>query len=181
MKEARVIGLHVSKTHSFSKFSIDQANLIEGIGIEGDCHAGVTVQHRSRVAQDPTQVNLRQVHLIHGELFDELRDAGFQISPGDMGENITTDSINLLDLPRGTKLKIGLTVVLEITGLRNPCKQLDNFKSGLMKELIYKNDAGEIVRKAGIMAIVLNGGKIVKGDSIEVELPPLPHEKLERV
>ena len=177
-----VIAVNISSTHSFSKSNQDNIQLIAGWGIKGDTHAGKTVQHRSRVAKDPSQPNLRQVHLIHAELHTELNQAGFNIAPGDMGENITTQGIDLLDLPTDTKLHIGKEAIIQVTGLRNPCAQLDNFKSGLTAAVLDKDkQQGNIVRKAGIMSIVLTTGLVNVGDSIRIELPPLPHRSLERV
>lgn len=151
------------------------------MGVEGDAHAGKTVQHRSRVAADPTQPNLRQVHLLHAELFAELNAAGFDIAAGRLGENITTRGLELLNLPRGTRLHIGKSAVLEVTGLRNPCAQLDAFSPGLLAAVLGRDEHGNLVRKAGIMAIVLEGGEVRPGDFIRVVLPPEPHAKLERV
>ena len=168
-------------THAFSKAPISEISLIAGEGVEGDAHRGVTVKHRSRVKVDPTQPNLRQVHLIHRELFDELRQKGFEVSPGAMGENITTQGIDLLSLPRHTLLKIGPSADLKVTGLRNPCTQLDDYQTGLMSALIDKDSQGNLIRKAGIMAIVVTGGKVKPHDAIEVMLPAMPYQKLERV
>jgi MOSC domain-containing protein YiiM len=142
---------------------------------------GETVKHRSRVAADPTKPNLRQVHLIHAELHDELRTVGFNVLPGQMGENITTRNIDLLGLPTGTRLHIGSSAVIEVTGLRNPCRQLDNFESGLMSAVLDRDEEGNVIRKAGVMAIVLTGGTVQVGDAIHLELPPLPHCPLEPV
>ena len=155
--------------------------LLAGLGVEGDSHLGVTVKHRSRVAQDPTQPNLRQVHLIHAELHDELRARGFDIAPGDMGENVTTAGLDVLALPTGTRLRLGAEAVIEITGLRNPCAQLDRFRPGLMKAVLDRDAAGNLIRKAGIMAIVLASGAVKPGDPIAIELPSPPHRPLERV
>jgi MOSC domain-containing protein YiiM len=177
---ASVVSVSRRQTHDFSKTVVGEINIIENLGVEGDAHAGVTVKHRSRVAVDPTQPNLRQVHLLHGELFEELSANGFQIKPGDLGENIVTEGIELLDLPTDTILKIG-TVALRITGLRNPCAQIDRFRSGLLKAVLGRDERGNLVRKAGIMSVVLSGGAVRPGDSIEIELPALPHRPLERV
>ncbi|MBW8843805.1 MAG: MOSC domain-containing protein [Burkholderiales bacterium] len=181
MSEALVAAVWASATHSFSKFVAPELRLIAGQGVEGDAHCGVTVKHRSRVAQDPTQPNLRQVHLIQGELFDELAARGFGAQPGELGENLTTRGIDLLALPRGTELHVGPDVVLRVTGLRNPCPQIENFEAGLLKAVVDRDADGEIVRKAGIMSIVLTGGVVKPGDAIGVRLPPRPHQKLERV
>ncbi|MFI7240332.1 MOSC domain-containing protein [Streptomyces cyaneofuscatus] len=166
--------------YTFTKPNRDSITLLAGLGVEGDVHAGVTVKHRSRVAQDPTQPNLRQVHLIHGELFAEFRAEAFKVVPGDLGENITTSGIDLLGLPVGTLLRIG-DAVLEVTGLRNPCLQIDNFQDGLLKQVVGRDEAGNIVRKAGIMSIVKEGGAVRPGDTIKAELPSGPHRPLERV
>ncbi|MBB5937785.1 MOSC domain-containing protein [Streptomyces zagrosensis] len=167
--------------HAFSKPTRERITLLAGLGVEGDAHLGVTVQHRSRVAQDPTQPNLRQVHLIHEDLFTEVAAAGFAVRPGDLGENITTSGIDLLALPVGTLLHIGDTAVVEVTGLRNPCRQIDGFSDGLLKQVVGRDAKGEIVRKAGIMGIVRKGGAVRPGDAIRVKLPVGPHRPLERV
>ncbi|MFC9243773.1 MOSC domain-containing protein [Streptomyces sp. NPDC057136] len=167
--------------YSFTKPNRDSITLLTGLGVEGDIHAGVTVKHRSRVAQDPTQPNLRQVHLIHEELFTELREAGFSVVPGELGENVTTRGLDLLGLPVGARLCFGDDAVLEVTGLRNPCLQIDNFQDGLLKQVVGRDAAGSVVRKAGIMSIVLEGGVVRPGDTITVELPAEPHRPLERV
>ncbi|MFE9287029.1 MOSC domain-containing protein [Streptomyces olivaceus] len=166
--------------YTFTKPNRDSITLLAGLGVEGDVHAGVTVKHRSRVAQDPTQPNLRQVHLIHEELFAEVRAEGFEVAPGDLGENITTRGIDLLALPVGTLLHIG-EAVLEVTGLRNPCLQIDIFQDGLLKQVVGRDEAGNIVRKAGIMSIVKEGGTVHPGGTIGVLLPTGPHRPLERV
>ncbi|WP_209305471.1 MOSC domain-containing protein [Blastococcus sp. CT_GayMR20] len=155
--------------------------LLAGLGVEGDAHAGRTVQHLSRVARDPTAPNLRQVHLIHAELHDELRARGFVVQPGDMGENVMTRGVDLLGLPTGARLRLGDDAVVEITGLRNPCVQLDRFQRGLMGAVLDRDADGKLIRKAGVMAVVLAGGDVRVGDAISLELPPRPHEPLDRV
>ncbi|WP_406386892.1 MOSC domain-containing protein [Streptomyces sp. NBC_01618] len=170
-----------NEAYSFTKPNRKSITLLAGLGVEGDVHAGVTVKHRSRVAQDPTQPNLRQVHLIHAELFGELRAAGFEVAPGDLGENITTSGVDLLALPVGTLLHLGDEAVVEVTGLRNPCLQIDTFRDGLLKQVVGRDAAGRIVRKAGIMGVVTAGGVVRPGDPIEAELPVGPHRALERV
>lgn len=177
----QVFAVSSNPTHTFSKAAQGAIRLLAGLGVEGDAHCGATVKHRSRVAQDPTQPNLRQVHLIHGELIDELQAAGFAVNPGSMGENITTRGIDLLALPEGTKLHLGTSAVVEMTGLRNPCKQLDSFQSGLMAAVLDRDESGQLIRKAGIMGVVLVGGDVRPGDTIVVELPALPHRSLEKV
>jgi MOSC domain-containing protein YiiM len=151
---------------------------LKNLGVAGDAHMGETVKHRSRVRKDPTQPNLRQVHLIHAELFDELRSKGFRVQPGDLGENVTTSGLDLLALPTGTRLHLGLTAVVEVTGLRNPCIQIDGFQKGLMAATLDKDADGKLIRKAGIMSIVLNDGDVRPGDVIDVELPAPPHQPL---
>jgi MOSC domain-containing protein YiiM len=177
----RVAAVHRSSVHKFSKAPQPVIELLAGIGVAGDAHAGVTVQHRSRVAADPTQPNLRQVHLIHAELHKELQAQGFRVGPGDLGENITTAGLDLLGLPRGTHLRLGAQAVVEVTGLRNPCAQLNNFQPGLLPAVLGRDEQGHLIRKAGVMGIVLVGGEVRPGDRIQVELPPLPHLPLERV
>jgi MOSC domain-containing protein YiiM len=155
--------------------------LLAGLGVDGDAHLGETVKHRSRVKRDPTRPNLRQVHLIHAELHDELARAGFKVVPGEMGENVTTRGVDLLALPTGTRLHLGETAVVEVTGLRNPCAQLDGIQPGLMEATLARDARGALVRKAGIMAVVRAGGDVRPGDPIRVELPPEPHHTLEPV
>jgi MOSC domain-containing protein YiiM len=176
---ARIVALAVSATHTMSKPTRDRIRLLEGLGVEGDAHLGATVKHRSRVRVDPTAPNLRQVHLIHAELFDELRGKGFDITPGQMGENVTTTGIDLLALPRGTRLSIG-SATIEVTGLRNPCTQLDGIQPGLM-EAVIERTPGSLIRKAGVMAIVLSTGEVAVGDAIRIEIPKTPHERLKPV
>ncbi|MGC0335198.1 MOSC domain-containing protein [Streptomyces sp. SLBN-8D4] len=177
----RVTAVSSNGEYSFTKPNRDSVRLLTGLGVEGDVHAGVTVKHRSRVAQDPTQPNLRQVHLIHEELFAEVGEEGFKVVPGELGETITTRGIDLLGLPVGTLLRIGDSAVLEVTGLRNPCLQIDVFQDGLLKQVLGRDEAGNIVRKAGIMSVVKEGGVVRPGDAIEMELPSGPHRPLDRV
>lgn len=173
-----VMAVHRSETHSFSKNPEYVIRLLAGIGVKGDAHAGKTVQHRSRVAKDPAQPNLRQVHLIHCELYDELRASGFEVESGQLGENITTRDIDLLGLPAGTLLRIGDRAVVEITGLRNPCLQLDGFQKGLTAAVLDRDTDGNLVRKAGVMGIVITGGEVRPGDFIHRTLPAEPHRPL---
>lgn len=178
---ATVIAVSRSPRHTLSKPNEGSIRLLRGLGVEGDAHMGVTVKHRSRVAKDPAVPNLRQVHLIHAELMDGLEAAGFRVAPGVMGENVTTHGIDLLGLPMGTRLRLGAEALVEITGLRNPCSQLNKIQPGLMKATLDRDADGNLIRKAGIMGIVLAGGEIRPGDPIAVELPPEPRKKLEPV
>lgn len=178
---ARVVSVSTSRTHSFTKPRALSLTLVAGHGVVGDAHFGATVKHRSRVARDPTQPNLRQVHLMHRELFDELAAQGFAVGPGELGENVTTEGIDLLALPAGTRLAIGDEVVLEVTGLRNPCVQIDRFQRGLMKAVLGRTREGALVRKAGVMSVVMTGGEVRAGDAIGLHLPPRPHRPLEVV
>jgi MOSC domain-containing protein YiiM len=178
---ARVLAVHRSADHAFSKFAEEAITLLEGLGVEGDAHAGVTVKHRSRVARDPSVPNLRQVHLLQSELFDELVGRDFAVFPGDLGENVTTRGVDLLALPAGTLLRLGDAAQVELTGLRNPCSQIDRFQRGLMEAVLDRDAAGGLVRKAGAMAVVRRGGIVRPGDAIAVELPPTPHAPLEPV
>lgn len=178
---ATVIAVSRSAGHTFSKPNEGSIRLLAGLGVEGDAHLGTTVKHRSRVAKDPTVPNLRQVHLIHAELIDELEAVGFQVYPGAMGENVTTRGVDLLGLPTGARLRLGPDALIEITGLRNPCRQLNTFAPGLMNATLDRDAEGNLIRKAGIMAIVLMGGEIKPGDAIAIDLPPEPRRKLEPV
>jgi MOSC domain-containing protein YiiM len=178
---ARIVGLHRASTHHFSKEACSSLVFIGGEGIEGDAHRGVTVKHRSRVRVDPTQPNLRQVHLIQSELFAALARNGHDIAPGMLGENITTAGLDLFALPRGTILHLGASVALEITGLRNPCRQIEDFQEGLLDQVLERSADGTLIRKAGIMSIVLTGGEARIGDTVRITLPPPPHAPLERV
>lgn len=168
-------------THTFSKEEVGTIRVLAGLGVEGDAHMGVTVKHRSRVARDPNEPNLRQVHVIHGELLDELNALGFNVLPGQMGENVTTEGVNLLGMPVGTQLMIGQEAVVELTGLRNPCRQIDEFRAGLLKAVVDIDETGTLIRKAGVMGIVLTGGEIRPGDAIRWILPNPPYRPLEPV
>ena len=176
-----VLAVSKSAKHTLSKPNEAGVRLLAGLGVEGDAHQGETVKHRSRVARDPTRPNLRQVHLIHAELHDELRAAGFAVSAGQMGENVTTRGIDLLGLPTGARLHLGDAATVEVTGLRNPCAQLDRIQPGLMAATLGRDERGNVIRKAGVMGIVLAGGEVRPGDPIRVELPPPPHRPLEPV
>lgn len=176
-----VVAVSRSPAHTFTKQNQKSIQLLTELGVEGDSHLGKTVKHRSRVAVDPTQPNLRQVHLIHAELHDELQANGFMVSAGQMGENITTRGIDLLSLPTSTKLHLGDTAIVKLTGLRNPCTQLDRFQPGLMAAVLGRDEQGKLIRKAGVMGIVMVGGKVEPGNSIYIELPPQPHQPLDRV
>lgn len=175
-----VVAVSRDSAHRFSKPQAREICVTAGLGVEGDAHAGANVQHLSRIRVAPKAPNLRQVHLIHSELFEELAKKGFTIRPGDLGENITSIGIDLLNLGRDTLLRIGPDVVLSVTGLRNPCGQIDDFKPGLLKHLAF-NTRKRVVRKAGIMSLALKGGTIRAGDRIEIEPPDGPHIPLDRV
>lgn len=180
IQKGKVLAVSLSQSHTFSKERQDLISLVKGFGVKGDAHYGETVQHRSRVAKNPNQPNLRQVHLIQNELLEELADR-FTVEPGQMGENITTNGIDLLELPVDTKLHIGESAIVQITGLRNPCSQIDAFQAGLLKAVVDKDSDGNVIRKAGIMGVVLQSGDVKPGDSIVVEWPSEPFQKLERV
>jgi MOSC domain-containing protein YiiM len=171
---AQVLAVHLSSRHTFSKTAVPTVRLVAGIGIEGDAHSGATVKHRSRVARDPSQPNLRQVHLLHAELLHELVANGFPVMPGGIGENITTQGIDLLALPQGARLHIGADAIVEVTGLRNPCSQLDTFQPGLMKAVLDRAPDGQLIRKAGVMGVVQVGGAVSVGDAIRVVIPSGP-------
>jgi MOSC domain-containing protein YiiM len=176
-----VVAVSCSGSHSMSKPARETIKLLAGLGVEGDAHLGKTVKHRSRVARNPSEPNLRQVHLLHAELHDELRAAGFVMAPGEMGENITTSGIDLLGLPSGTRLRLGDAAIIEVTGLRNPCRQLDGLRPGLMAATLDRDSKGNLIRKAGVMAVVIEGGVVRAGDKIGIELPATPHQPLKPV
>lgn len=173
-----VVSVARSSTHSFSKTCTREISLIKGLGVDGDAHMGATVKHRSRVKANPYQPNLRQVHLIGVELVRELLGEGFDIAPGQIGENIMTEGLDLITLPKGTRLRLGNEAVVEITGLRNPCYQLNDFRPGLMQAVLDRDENGNLIRKAGVMSVVLASGVVREGDAIAVELPTGPHEPL---
>jgi MOSC domain-containing protein YiiM len=176
-----VVAVSAKPKHGVDKPNREAVRLIAGEGVEGDAHCGPTVKHRSRWRRDPTQPNIRQVHLLHAELHEELAGKGFAVTPGLMGENITTRGVDLLGLPKGAIVHLGADAVLQVTGLRNPCYQLDQLQPGLMAACLEKTPTGELVRKAGIMSVVLAGGLVRAGDPIVVELPAAPHEPLKPV
>ena len=176
-----IVGVARKLRHTFSKSAEQSLRLVEGLGVEGDAHAGVTVKHRSRVARNPTQPNLRQVHLIQNEFLEALRANGFRVAPGSLGENVTTSGIDLLGLPVGSLLHLGESAVVRLTGLRNPCSQIEDFHEGLLAAVIDRNAAGQVVRKTGVMSVVIAGGVVRPGDTVRVELPPEPHVPLEVV
>jgi len=173
-----VVAVSVSPLHAMSKPNVARIRLLAGLGVEGDAHLGRTVQHRSRVARDPSQPNLRQVHLIHAELHDALRTRGFALAPGQLGENLTTRGLDLLALPTGARLQLGATAIVEVTGLRNPCMQLDGIAPGLMAAVLDRDAGGNLIRKAGVMAVVVSDGDVRPGDAIRVELPTAPYRPL---
>jgi MOSC domain-containing protein YiiM len=174
MGPGRILAVHRDGRHRFSKQTVDEITLLEGLGVEGDAHAGVTVQHRSRVRRDPTQPNLRQIHLIHGELLDELAARGHDVGAGSLGENVTTRGVDLLALPAGTVLHLGGTATVRVTGLRNPCTQIESFGAGLLKQVLHRQDDGSGVRLAGVMGVVTAGGRGRPGDRVRVVLPSGP-------
>lgn len=178
---ASVVALHLSGGHGFSKQGAEEVELVAGVGIAGDAHAGPLVQHRSRAAADPDQPNLRQVHLIACELFDVLRAADYRVAPGDLGENVTSEGVDLHDLAVGSVIRLGETALVAVTGLRNPCAQIEAFQPGLLKQVSYRNADGELVRRAGVMGVVVLGGKVRVGDGIETRPPPGPPRALTRV
>lgn len=176
--QGSVVAVSASPSHTFSKPNASFIRLIAGFGIEGDAHAGATVRHRARAARHPSQPNLRQVHLIHEELFADLAAAGFVVAPGAMGENVTTAGLDILSLPAGTRLRLGADAVVELTGLRDPCSLIDGLHPGLMQAVLDRDSSGNLVRKAGVMSIVIEGGEVRPGDAISVEIPAGPHRPL---
>jgi MOSC domain-containing protein YiiM len=170
-----VVAVHRDATHRFSKLSVPSVTLVAGLGIEGDAHAGTTVQHRSRVRRDPTQPNLRQVHLMHAELLAQVNELGYAVEPGALGENVTTRGVDLPGLPVGSVLHLGDVARVELTGLRNPCVQIEGFRRGLLREVVHTTDDGVVVRLAGVMGVVTAGGQVRPGDPVRVALPDGPH------
>ena len=170
-----------SDAHTFSKSNEPAIELVAGAGVDGDVHAGATVKHRSRTRRNATKPNLRQVHLMHAELHDGLAEAGFAVEAGDLGENVTTRGIDLLALPVATRLQLGDRAVVELTGLRNPCRQIDEFQPGLLKKVLEHDDQGAVVYRVGVMSVVVNNGPVRPGDEVHVVLPPQPHHALELV
>mgnify|MGYP001766050064 CR=1 FL=1 len=177
----RVVSVSLAAGHRFSKRVVPVIRLLAGLGVEGDAHCGATVKHRSRVAADPTAPNLRQVHLLSAELLAELAGRGFDLAPGDLGENILTSGLDLSALPCGTRLAIGEAAVVELTGLRNPCSQIEQFRRGLLAAVLDRAPDGAVIRRAGVMAVVVEGGDVGPGDAVAVTLPPPPWRRLERV
>lgn len=177
----QVLAVHASPGHAFSKQTTAGIRLIEGHGVQGDAHFGTTVKHRSRVAKDPTQPNLRQVHLLQDELLVELRGKGFEVEPGQLGENITTRGLDLLGLSAGTRLLLGREALVEITGLRNPCSQIETFRTGMLAAVLGRRPDGELVRKAGVMGVVVIGGVVDTGDPMVITHVPRAHKALRPV
>jgi MOSC domain-containing protein YiiM len=177
----QIVSVSARNGHGLGKTVCDLITLIAGEGVEGDAHRGVTVKHRSRVAKDPTQPNVRQVHLIHAELLDEVASKGLAVKPGELGENILTRGIDLLGLTTGTRLHIGPDCVVQITGLRNPCKQLNGHSDGLMEALLDRAGDGVLIRKGGVMGVVIAGGAVRAGDDVKIVTPDGPFRALEPV
>ena len=180
-QQGQVTAVCLDGKHAFSKSQQSSIRLLEGLGVEGDAHLGELVQHRSRVKANPNQPNLRQVHLIHQELFDEVGQQGLAVAAGDLGENITTSGVDLLSLPTGTILHIGAEAQVKLTGLRNPCAQIEAWQKGLLSAVLDKDEGGNLVRKTGVMGIVLKGGMVMPDDNIAVALPVAPHKAMEPV
>ncbi|MFE3036907.1 MOSC domain-containing protein [Streptomyces canus] len=177
----KITAVSSNGTYSFTKPNRESITLLAGFGVEGDVHAGATVKHRFRMKKDPSQPNLRQVHLMHEELFEEVRRAGFEVAAGELGENVTTRGVDLLGLPVGTLLHLGGEAVVEVTGLRNPCTQIDRFQKGLMKQVVGRSEDGRALFRSGIMSVVVRGGVVRAGDAVGVELPEGPHQPLDIV
>ena len=158
---AAVVGLSIDDGHHFSKRAVERVTMVAGVGIEGDVHAGPLVQHRSRVRVDPNQPNLRQVHLIDDAVFAVAASAGFEIDHGDLGENVTVSGLDVHGLAVGTMLRLGESAFVAVTGLRNPCGQINGLRPGLL-DVLRRADGGDIVRRAGIMGVVVRGGEVAR-------------------
>jgi MOSC domain-containing protein YiiM len=172
-----VVAVASKEKHEFSKRTRHAITLVEDHGVEGDVHAGRVIQHRYLAKKMPVMPNNRQVHLIASELFTELGLSGFNVSPGELGENITTAGLDLTNLPLGTRLRLGSSAVVEITGLRTPCSLIDRFQKGLKRAMIMKHEQPRF--RCGVLGVAKATGKIAPGDPIIVELPsfslqPLP-------
>mgnify|MGYP000451126151 CR=1 FL=1 len=179
---ARILAVALDARHDFTKHCCESIKLVAGLGVEGDAHSGATVQHRSRKKQFPDMANLRQLHLIHAELFVELAGQGYAIAPGQLGENITTKGIDLLTLPRGAQLRLGDDALVELTGLRNPCRQIDdNIGPGAMAAMLAREKDGSLIRKSGVMAVILSSGEVRAGDPVELVHRPAANLPLEPV
>jgi MOSC domain-containing protein YiiM len=178
MGAAVVLAVCRDDQHRFSKRPASSVRLIAGLGVDGDAHAGTTVKHRSRVAVDPSRPNLRQVHLLPVEFHDEAREHGYELGPGDLGENVLTSGLDLLALPRDTLLRLGMEAVVRVTGLRNPCRQIDAFRPGLLRLAVRRHEDGQIRRRAGVMSVVVSGGTVAPGAPIDVVVPPPPNHPL---
>ena len=168
-----MVAVSIDGKHRFSKTSRLSIKLTRGHGIEGDAHCGTYVRHRYLARRNPGAQNLRQVHLIPSELFAALKVAGFEVRPGDLGENIATVGLDLECLPLGTVLRLGASATLELTGLRTPCVLIDRFRPGL-KDRLQGGAAGPRFR-AGVMAIVREGGEVWPGDRISAVVPAPPY------
>jgi len=173
--------VHRSDEHTFSKMSVDEITLLPGLGVEGDAHSGPRVKHRSRVKANPDQPNLRQVHLVASELLTAVGDQGFAVDPGQVGENVTTSGLDLIRLPVGSMLRLGDEALVSLTGLRNPCVQIDAFQDGLQRAMLGRDDDGSLLRKTGVMSVVVHGGVVRPGDSIEVRFPPGPAIRMQKI
>ncbi len=176
-----VVAVHRSNEHTFSKQSHQSITLLPGLGVDGDAHSGPRVKHRSRVKKNPDQPNLRQVHLAASELFAEVGEQGFSVEPGQLGENITTAGLDLIRLPVGSTLRVGEDALISLTGLRNPCVQIDAFQDGLQGAMLGRDDDGTLLRKTGVMSVVVRGGVVSPGDTIEVRFPPGPPVRMEKI
>ena len=176
-----VFAICSSPKHGFSKQPQRSIRLLAGRGVEGDAHCGETVQHLYLKRRNPLAPNRMQVHLLQSELFDELAFVGYALTAGQLGENITTRGIGLLNLPQGTRLHLGGEAVVELTGLRTPCKLIEDFKPGLLKQVISRDAANKVLAKAGVMAIVLHGGDVHERSPIRVEYPAARHVPLQMI
>jgi MOSC domain-containing protein YiiM len=176
-KESSVVAVHRKEEYGVFKEIQESVHLVKGFGVQGDAHMGTLVQHRYNKKQNPNQPNLRQVHLIQAELFDDLKELGLIVKPGEMGENITTRNIDIINLPLDTKLHLGDSAILQLTGLREPCGQLNTVQKGLKNAVLDESGKSRV----GVMSVVLRGGAVKADDLIRVELPSEPHQDLQPV
>lgn len=180
----RVLSVSSSQTHSFSKPPVPGITLIANHGVKGDCHAGKTTQHRSSLQVHPPTPNLRQVHLIAIENLKKIAshlttvDSAALLTPGALGQNITLEGIDLLNLPTGTELHFVSDggsqsgPVLVLTGVRDPGPQIERFQAGLKERFIVRDAERRVVgRLVGVMSVVQCGGEVRSGMGVRVVYP----------
>lgn len=176
MLKPRILSVSARSGHHFSKTPQRSIRLLAGLGVEGDGHMGERIKHRSRARYNPALPNLRQVHLIDSGYIALMAAKGYAVAPGDIGENLLVAGIDLISMPQDTLLHLGGDgAVVRITGLRNPCIQMDRFMPGLMAASLDRDADGGLIRLTGVMGVVEGGGAVVPGDVVRVEMPEGEH------